>query len=450
MGHRRFYLVALILVTALLGTLLLWKGAREKPANVLLVVVDTLRADRLGCYGWQEETSPNIDALASGGVLFEKMICPVPQTLPSFCTLLTGTYPLTHGVRVNGIFSLPERAVTMAEIFKEGGYQTAAFIAGFPIDSRFGTNQGFDTYFEEMRSERPMQGLKKGEDGTFNWSGHSTPNFENTADIVTDEALRWLADRDDRPFFMMVHYFDPHHDYAPPEKFRAAFPHPYSGEVAFTDDQLGRLISELDRLGLSDDTLVVFTADHGECLGEHGRYFHQGQLSDAALHVPFVLRFPGRLPENRRIQGNCHSVDVMPTILEAVGLPLPTTFEGESLVPAFEKGSTESPPCYFESMYGKLEIKNGLSRQGMTHGAWKFVYNRLEEPGTGRVLQGIELYNLAEDPEELSNVEGKYPEVRSRLHGVLQTFLADHPEAEADPFVPDQGTVNKLKSLGYL
>lgn len=421
----------------------------DSPPNVLLVVVDTLRADRLGCYGWNENTSPNLDRLASDGILFEKMICQVPQTLPSFCTILTGTHPVTHSVRVNGFFSLPSRAVTLAEVFRDEGYRTAAFIAGFPLDSRFGMDQGFETYSDEMKSHRPMLGLDEADNGAFDWLGHDTESFENTADVVTEQALRWLDEEDGRPFFAMVHFFDPHHDYAPPAAFRGKYRHPYSAEVAFTDQNLGRLMDRLREKGLEDDTLVIFTADHGECLGEHRRFFHQDQMVDAAIHIPFVARLPGKLPRDRRIPGICRSVDIMPTILDLAGLPLPEGIEGSTLVPDIGAGSAKDRICFFETLYGKLENDNGVTRLGIQDGNWKLVLNRLENPATGRGKEFIELYNLAADPDELNNLAAASVADRDRLRDLLGKFLKEHPPGRANVMAPDDATRRKLKALGY-
>ncbi len=418
--------------------------------SVLLVIVDTLRADHLGCYGGPEEPTPNVDALAAEGVLFDRMLGHVPQTLPSFCSILTGTLPVTHGVRVNGMFALGEEAETLAEVFRADGYRTGAFIAGFPLDARFGLDQGFQTYADEMRSDRAMRGLEREPDGSFEWLGHTTGAFENTADVVTDGALRWLEDVDGEPFFMLVHYFDPHHDYAPPEEFRGAFSHPYRGEVAFVDAQLGRLLEELERRGLAEDTLVVFTADHGECLGEHGRLNHVGQLVDAAVRVPFVIRAPGELPEGVRVAGACRSVDVMPTILELVGLEAPATIEGSSLVAAAQRGRVEARPCYLESRYGALETGvGGIAKEGLEYDGWKLVRTYRTNPESGAEEQAFELYDIAADPEELSNLWRERPERLAKLRERLARFLAEHPPGRAVPMTPDPEARQKLEALGY-
>jgi choline-sulfatase len=439
---------ALAVAAALLGAACRPSAEVARPPDLLLIVVDTLRADRLGCYGWSEPTSPHVDALAREGVLFEGLHCQVPQTLPSFCTILTGTYPVTHGVRTNGVFALPERARTLAETLGAAGYRTGAFVAGFPLDRRFGLAQGFETYGDTMRSPRAMVGLRDNATDPATWNGFVIDDaFETSADLITDDAIAWLDARDDRPFFLMVHYFDPHHDYTPPERF-AHFSHPYQGEVAFVDSELGRLLEHVDALGLREHTLVAFTADHGECLGEHGRYYHQAMLYEAALHVPLVLRLPGRLPAGKRIPGLCRSVDLMPTLLELLGVPAPNTLEGASLVPAVAAGRTEAD-VPFESLYGKLELDREVVRTGIVRGRWKLIRDLAPDRRTGAPLQAFELYDLEQDPEELRNLATRREGVVQRLGEALHEFDLAHPAGRADVITPSPAVLAKLKALGY-
>ncbi len=417
--------------------------------NVLLIVVDTLRADHLSCYGWGERTSPNIDRIASEGVLAERMICQAPQTLPSFCTILTGTYPPTHGVRANGRFALSPDAITAAELFREQGYRTGAILAGFPLDSRFGLDQGFESYDDEMTSHRPMAGMKEWDDGSFLWLGNSVENFENTADVVTGKAVRWLGDGDNRPFFLMVHYFDPHHDYAPPERFRGEFAHLYSGEVAFVDEQIGVLLDEIENEGIRRNTLVVITADHGECLGELGRYQHQEYLTEGALHVPFIASWPGVLSEGLRLKGLCRSVDILPTLCGLTGIESPERLEGVSLAGALERGRTGDPSCYSETLFGLLEGNTGRVRRGITSGRWRFIANERRRRGREPEKLGDELYDLETDPIEENNLMSSSPDERAEMKALLERFLREHPEKKAIPLRPDRDAMKKLKALGY-
>jgi len=423
--------------------------------NVLLIVVDTLRADHLSCYGWSENSSPNIDRLAEEGILAEKMICQVPQTLPSFCTILTGTHPTTHGVRANGFFALPNDALTLAEIFKDEGYRTAAFLAGFPLDEIFGTGQGFGTYNDNMRSHIAMGGLHENDDGSFDWLGHSTESFENRADVVTADAIAWLEKRAEggfferrKPFFMMVHYFDPHHNYAPPERF-SGFQHPYTGEVAFVDEQVGALLESLQSLDLDPNTLVVFTADHGECLGEQSRFAHQTQVADAAIHVPFIVRIPGDFPAGTRVAGLCRSVDILPTILKAADLEIPRSAEGNSLLEGFRAGALPVVDGYFETCWGRLEGKTGVTRQGLVSGSWKLVHNWKEAESGEQREEHFELFDLSSDPLEERNLAPTQPEKLKELRSLLDNFLKAHPPGRADLITPSDAERKKLEGLGY-
>jgi arylsulfatase A-like enzyme len=426
----------------------------QPTSNLVLIVVDTLRADRLGCYGWHEDTSPNIDGLARDGVLFERMLCHVPQTLPSFSSILTGTHPPTHGVRTNGIFSLPGSAVTLAEALRNAGYRTGAFVAGFPLDARFGIDQGFETYGDQMRTVRVHSDRPDNED----WLGHGTDAFETSADLITDDAMRWLEGKDARPFFLMVHYFDPHHDYVPPAGY-TDFEHPYSGEVAFADAQIGRLLARLEELGHREDTIVAFTADHGECLGEHGRKEHQAVLFEAALHVPFVLRLPPGVsppetpapgtPTGARVKGTCGSVDIMPTLLDLCRVRIPGAVEGSSLVGTIDAGRTERDEAYFESLYGALEVDARVTRTGFARGPWKLIRNVARDPESGREAQAFELFNLSQDPDELRNLATRRSAVVDKLRSALEEFERAHPPGSADVITPDRGVIEKLKALGY-
>lgn len=441
---------ALCLATAVAAALFACDpGDPGRRPCVLLIVVDTLRADRLGCYGWSENTSPSIDRLAAEGVLADKMLCHVPQTLPSFCSILTGSHPVSHGVRANGIFALPSSAETLAERFRAAGYRTAAVIAGFPLDSMFGLGQGFDEYFDEMKSIRSAAGQKRGTDGKVKWLSHRPENFESTADQVTPQALEWLSDDSNRPFFMMVHYFDPHDDYVPPPEYARSFDHPYSGEVAFVDEHVGRLLAGLEKLGLADDTLVVFTADHGECLGEFGRKEHQNQLWQAALHVPFIMRMPGTVPAGGRIAGLSRSVDVMPTVLELAGLPVPDAVQGTSLVPAIGAGRTETGLSYFETLFGVLEVDAGQSQQGVTDGKWKFIHVTKQDRDAGKRSSLVGLFDLENDANERNNLASERPDLVKKYNDILSDFLEAHPAGRAEPLAPDETSIEKLKSLGY-
>jgi choline-sulfatase len=297
---------------AILAFVLMFTGCAGRPAptppasrpNVLLVTIDTLRADHVGCYGHAGAVTPTLDGLAARGVRFATAVAHVPLTGPSHACLLTGLTPLGHGFRDNGGFALPPAVKTAAEDFRQAGYRTAAFVSGFPLDRRFGFDRGFETYDDH---------LPKGNDR------RRTPYVERLADATTDAVLRWLpapAAARAAPVFLWVHYYDPHAPYEPPgdlaERFRAA---PYDGEIAFVDTQFARLLRALAEKGALARTVVLATADHGESLGEHGEGTHGLFVYDATLRVPWIVAGPG-IAAGRVADTVARSIDVLPTLLD--------------------------------------------------------------------------------------------------------------------------------------
>jgi len=309
---RRPLVAGLALV---LGVLPGCRRASPKPSegrpNVLLVTIDTLRADRVGCYGHASASTPVLDALAARGVRFETAIAHVPLTGPSHASILTGLGPLGHGFRENAGFVLPTQVKSCAQDFRERGYRTAAFVSAFPLDRRFGFDRGFDVYDDHLpRGNDPRR----------------TPYVERFADATTDAVLRWLespAETPARPFFLWVHYYDPHAPYEPPGEFAARFrTAPYDGEVAFADQQLGRLLRALEQRGLLARTLVLAMSDHGEGLGEHGEGTHGLFVYDSTLKVPFIVAGPG-VATPRVAPTVARVIDVLPTLLDYAGLAPP-------------------------------------------------------------------------------------------------------------------------------
>lgn len=248
--------------------------------NLLIITIDTLRADHVGIYGNANQPlvkTPNIDRLAEKGVWFRNAYSHVPLTLPSHCSLFSGTLPIFHGVRDNG-YRLPSSTETLAEIFKKSGYLTAAFVGAFPLDSRFGLNKGFDVYDDLYGSKNAIRDL------TF---------IERQAEDVNRNALAWLARHKDQTFFMWVHYFDPHAPYTPPSPFKEDYRgREYDGEIAYTDAAIGSLMEKLKQWKLTDRTLVILTADHGEALGEHQETTHGIFIYDSTLSVPLIFFHP--------------------------------------------------------------------------------------------------------------------------------------------------------------
>ncbi|NMD10086.1 MAG: sulfatase, partial [Acidobacteria bacterium] len=253
--------------------------AGGKAYNVVLITVDTLRADRIGCYGFGRVETPVMDTFAAQGVRFARCTDQTPLTLPSHTTLMTGMPPLVHGVRDNGGFVVPPEITTMAELFKAKGYATSAFVGAYVLDSKWGLNQGFDYYFDQFDLSR--------------FEKISLASVQRPGGEVMDEALRWLETNKDGPFFAWIHLYDPHTPYDPPSPFKEKYPNnPYLGEIAYTDTQLGRLWSHLEDKGLRNKTFLVFAADHGESLGEHEEMSHGFFVYESAVHVPLIFVTP--------------------------------------------------------------------------------------------------------------------------------------------------------------
>jgi arylsulfatase A-like enzyme/tetratricopeptide (TPR) repeat protein len=397
--------------------------------NVVLFTLDTLRADRVGCYGYEKVETPVLDSLATGGVRFADAVTVVPLTLPSHSTIMTGNYPPRHGVRNNGTYRLVAQQTTLAERLKAAGYATAAFIGAFVLESRYGVNQGFDVYNDrfDLRYRTPGR----------NWLPPERP-----ADAVTDAALRWLDEHQQsasgQPFFMWLHLFDPHLPYDPPEPFRTRYASDlYVGEIAFTDQQVGRTIQRLRDLKLLDHTLVVAVADHGESLGQHGENAHGLLIYRPTIHVPLLFYAPaiiggGRVVDDRVVT----TADLAPTILDLLGLELGPC-DGLSLLRA---GARAERAVYIESLAPQLD--RGWSP---LYGLRRHLDEYIEAPTP-------EYYDLVADSDEVRNLfspEGVPGQLRAELAKLTRSF----PPADSLPdarVAADRETLGKLAALGYV
>lgn len=398
--------------------------------NLLLITVDTLRADRLGCYGREEARTPAIDDLARTGALFAQAGSATPITLPSHATIMTGLDPPDHGVRHNGTFRLAEEHVTLAEVQRGVGYATAAFVGAFVLDARYGLAQGFEHYDDAVRPRDDTDSSM----GRYN---------ERPADEVTDAVLAWIDEWGDgprRPFMIWAHYFDPHAPYTPPAPFSTWFPDdPYQGEVAFVDAEIGRLVGELERRGIREGTLIVLTSDHGEGLGEHDEPTHGDLVYESTLRVPLIFSDPVLFPEpvavNDRLAG---LVDLFPTTLELLGAPL---FDGEALAGRrlFSSGPDPDRALYFETLAPLLDY-GWAPLHGLRRLQDKFI-----------LAPAPEYYVTREDPGELRNLYGSAPAAASleeRLAAMLERWP---PALEAlrreEPL--DREERERLAALGY-
>jgi arylsulfatase A-like enzyme/Tfp pilus assembly protein PilF len=416
---------------AALGTAAAWfvpAGRVSGPRNVLLVSIDTLRADRLGSYGHARAATPVLDRLASEGIRFENAATVAPLTLPAHASLLTGTFPTAHGVRDNGGFYVADDEVTLAETLGARGYRTGGFVGAFVLDRRWGIAQGFDTWFDDFDLSRPdlpgMDAIQR-----------------RGADVV-DRAAAWLAEQSSAaPFFAFVHLYDPHTPYEAPEPYRSRFPRDLSGaydaEIAYADAQVGRLVALLAQHGRLDDTLVVVLGDHGEALGDHGEATHGFFVYEPALRVPLIFRVPGRAP--RVVSEPVRLVDVAPTILDLLGEPLPAAVQGTSLVPAMN-GERLELLTFSETWYPRHHY-NWSELRAVRDGRYKFIRAPRRE-----------LYDLQTDPRETVNIFEKNASTAAALERALDDLVARTARAAqaAAPARVDPEAEERLRALGYV
>jgi len=400
----------------------------DRDFNVILVTVDTLRADKVGCYGNPSVRTPAMDALAAGGIRFENCISQTPLTLPSHTTILTGTLPPFHGVRDNGGFVVPPELVTLAETFKAQGYDTAAFVAAYVLDSKWGLDQGFDTYFDKFDLSR-FERISLGE-------------VQRPANEVMDEALGWLEKKKDGKFFAWIHLYDPHTPYTPPEPYQSEYrQNPYLGEIAFTDSQIARLTDYVDRNGLRDDLFIVLAADHGESLGEHQESTHGFFVYQEAVHVPLIVATPFAGLRGVTSRETVGLVDVMPTVCEMAGLPVPAEVQGRSLVPSFfTPGAGPERLAYSETFYPRY------------HYGWSDLRSVQDARYKLIIAPVPELYDLEKDPGEEKNLVYLEKKVYEDLSARAKTLMdgAEQGAHEVDLGKVDEETREKLAALGYI
>lgn len=397
-------------------------GRLPEKTNVLLITLDTTRADHLGCYGHTEASTPTLDSLAAKGMLFEDAQSIAPLTLPSHATMLTGLFPREHGLRVNGKSKLGESIPTLATIFKERGYRTGAFVSAFVLDKRFGLNRGFDRYDDEVEVQQP---------------GANVLEAERPADAVTARALDWLNGQANQPFFCWLHYYDPHEPYFPPPAFQGRFQHPYDGEIAFMDSELAKVIDLLKKRGLMDQTLIVVAGDHGEAFGEHGEMGHAAFVHEANLHVPLFFVYP-KVVGVGRVKVPVSLVDLFPTILDLFGLPHPDGLKGQSLAGALAGGQPEARTCYAESEH-TYSIHNWAQQRALATDSWKFISSTR-----------LELFDRKKDRGELQNVAANHPDVVKSMMAELYSLYEKMTPAAPVSVGQNQETARKLESLGYV
>ncbi|HIE26324.1 TPA: hypothetical protein EYP66_03460 [Candidatus Poribacteria bacterium] len=463
---------------------------QEQPPNVILISIDSLRADHLGCYRYPKTTSPNIDSLANEGVVFTNAISTTTWTLPAHISMLTSLYPEVHQVIHDGK-KLSDRAVVCAEIMKEAGYLTAGFVSGPYLSSKFGYNQGFDLY----------------DDYTINYSSNEASHHGITSPQIHRQVIKWLKQSYRSPFFLFIHYWDVHYDYAPPPPFDAMFDPDYTGtitgedyernerinpqmpkralehiialydgEIAFTDSYIGKLMKHLKHLGVYDNTMIILTSDHGDEFFEHGHKCHRNNLFDETLRVPLIIKFPsGRggpaslNPLRRRLNQQVSIVDIVPTFLDYLGITPDSALDGQSLMPLIADAETlaHSKPYCFADLHGLMKCvrtnqfkyihiarQQKSRKKGMRRFSLHRLFDKLKEHHDMRVGEKTLLFDLQYDPEERHNLAASNPEIQIKMHRILMNWLSEAKILAANigksNFEYDEDLKRKLTDLGYI
>ena len=423
------FLVLLLVLTIAAIAVSLWGCFTASPKDirhVILISIDTCRADYLSCYGYPNETTPNIDAIAREGVLFKKVVAPVPLTFPSHCSMLTGTIPPFHQVHDNADSELRPASVTIAEIMQHNGYKTGAIVSTFILDSMLGMNQGFGYYNDDYEHEK-KDDIDNG----------------RRAEEASRLACEWLEKSAGEKFFLFLHYFDPHIPYIPPEPFATRFAdNSYAGEIAYTDHCIGQVIKKLKDLRLYDSTLIIITSDHGEMLGEHGEIEHGYFIYESAIKVPLIMKFPGR-PQGKSINDDVVGlIDIVPTICSFAGVSNPShaDVQGEDLSCFFTTSNIDKRRyIYCESLYPQRYGGNSLL--GVVTNQWKYIQTTRPE-----------LYDLDKDTDETKNLVYLQPKqahiLKERLRLILDEQYQEGQKNNNSTFDPERR--KRLESLGYV
>jgi arylsulfatase A-like enzyme len=454
--RRKLFLiisVVVILSASIFGwRYYIWKKNQpDYSKNIVLIVVDALRADHVSTYGYSRKTTPAIDKFASTGSVFEHAFCPLPTTQPSFSSLFTSLYPYSHGIQRHGV-ALSHTAITFPELLKAKGWDTAAVVGASNLDTVFGFSQGFDFYEDHLGSKENAD-VKK-----LDWR----VRWQRNAKEVNQVVFKWLDHRKTkRPFFLMIHYYDPHHPYEAPAPYYRMYPAgdtevskwkaSYDGEVTYVDRMFGKLLKKFDKHGLLKNTFFVLTADHGENLGEHNWQGHSQRIHDEAVHVPLIFAGP-KIPSGKTFPQLVMNIDLAPTILEYLNLPIPPSFQGRSVIPAFEGKSLRD--------FVYLEIAKRPDNFQLLTADWhkypetQWGIRTLNEKLIWSSDGNHEFYDLNHDPLELKNLYTERRERAAELEKIGTEFRTglhkygynSGPQRKANDNDPDEA----LKALGYI
>jgi arylsulfatase A-like enzyme len=399
--------------------------------NVVVITIDTLRADHLGCYGYKQIKTPNIDALAADSTRFEHAFTPVPVTLPAHTVIFTGTYPILSGVHDFSANKLSPKQPTLGSILKEHGYTTGAVIGSAVLDSRFGLNHGFDFYYDHFDFSRLEES--------------NLDEMERPGSVVADQALEWLRQNYQNKFFLWMHLYDPHFPYRPPAPYSEEYAsHPYDGEIAFADAQVGRLLSFLKEKGLYQNALIVLVGDHGESLGEHGEKTHGFFIYNATLRVPLIVHVPGphvTAKTSAPVLASVSLADIVPTVLSILNFEVPRQVQGENLLPLLSGKKQQPRPrsLYSETFLPRLHFNWSELRAVETAN-----YHFIDAPKP-------ELYDLSNDPGETRNLFSEKKAVAEEMRAKLVTLIRQYSAGQelAQKTGLDPALMERLKSLGY-
>ena len=395
-----------------------------------MITLDTVRADRIGCYGDRAADTPAVDRLAREATRFANAYTVVPITLPSHAVMLTGTYPMWNGVRDFTSSGLPGDIPTVAEVLKKHGFSTAAFVSAYVLNSTWGLSRGFELYDDQMN----LGGRPAGDLSLVTRSG----------DLTTTRMLDWLDRHRRAPFFIWLHLYDAHSPYNSPEPYAGRHPDSaYDGAIAFDDAQVGRVLAELRRLDLYDSSLIILTSDHGESLGEHGEAEHGFFIYNSTLHVPLIVKWPGSQDGGGTVAQPASTIQIAATIAHSAGIPDSEcrTFQGRSLARSVSKlPATALVPVYAESYYARDSF-GWHELRALADESFKYI----DAPKP-------ELYDLEHDPGERWNVIGRHEVVARSLRAKLQEVERQYATTKASVGPPplDSDTLEKLKSLGYV
>lgn len=424
MRFRRYIPLTMLLLATLAAGYWGWSWWSRPSLNILLITLDTTRADRIGCYGYAQAETPTIDRLAEQGVVFERCFSPAPLTLPSHASLLTGMLPPEHGLRTNGRGALAETIPTLPVALKNAGYQSAAFVSSFVLDARFGLDRGFDLYDDDWTSDPDEDRLHQQRDGRQ----------------TVQQALGWLSQLKTGPFFCWVHLYDPHTPYLThTDDFGDRFAdRPYDAEIAYTDRLISQLLDQIQQQGQADKTIVVVVGDHGEGFGDQVERTHGYTIYNVTQQVPLIVSLPGQKHHKRRISGAFPLSDLAPTLLDAVGVSAQLGENSLSAFAALAGGELSHRLCYAATDDPFLQ-NDWSPLQCLIDGDWKYI--QTTQP---------ELYHLADDFDERHNLIDSEPAQRAAMERKLKEFTDSLQAGESNRVQLSTAEINALRGLGYV